>query len=245
MTGEKEISGILVSVREDGRTVLTEYESKNVLSNLDIPITRTVLAEGKLEAVDAARELKYPVVMKISSPEIVRKSDIGGVKIGLTSEIEVRQAFEDIVRNARDYDESADIHGVVVQEYIPDAREVVVRITRDRSFGPTIMFGLGGIWVEVLEDVSFRLAPVSEGDAKDMIKEINGYPILSGTRGGPPADIAALGNIIQKTSQLPIEHEEVSEVDLNPVFVLDEGKGAEVVDAQIILEETEEEIEEE
>lgn len=237
----KKTSKIIKSARKEGRTVLTEYESKNILDNFDIPVTETILATNKLKAVRAARNLKYPVVMKISSPDIIHKSDAGGVNVGLTSEIEVRQAYENITENAKAYNRSADIQGVVVQKYVPDAREVVIGITQDRSFGSTAMFGLGGVWVEVLEDVSFRLAPVSEKDAEEMIKEINGYPILSGARGEAPSDISALVNIIQKMSKLPTKYEEISEVDLNPVFALDKGKGATVIDAQIILKETEEE----
>lgn len=245
MSDKKEISKILSSAIEEGRNTLTEYESKKVLSNWSIPVTETKLATTKIEAVNAARELKYPVVMKISSPDIIHKSDIGGVQVGLTSEIEVRHAFDDLISNVRSYDKNAKIHGVVVQKYVPDAREVVAGITQDKSFGPTVMFGLGGVWVEVLEDISFRLAPLSEKDAREMIEEISGYPVLSGGRGGTPADIDAVADILQKISQLPKKFEKISEIDLNPIFVLDNGQGAQVVDAQIILKEIEAEESEE
>lgn len=241
MSDNEEILEVFDSVREGDRTVLTEYESKEILSKWDVPVAETRLATDKLEAVDAARDLKYPVVMKIASPDITHKSDAGTVRIGLTSEIEVRQAFEDIVANAKAYDASADIRGVVVQKYLPDAQEVIVGVTQDQSFGPTVMFGLGGIWIEVLEDVSFRLAPVSEEDAEEMVKEIDGYPILSGARGENPVDIEALVEIIRKTSELSVEYEEITELDLNPVFAFEEGEGVMVVDAQIILKEVEEE----
>lgn len=241
MSDDEEILEVFDSAREEDRTVLTEYESKEILSKWDVSVAETRLATDKLEAVDAARDLKYPVVMKIASPDITHKSDAGTVRIGLTSEIEVRQAFEDIVANAKAYDASADIRGVVVQKYLPDAQEVIVGVTQDRSFGPTVMFGLGGIWVEVLEDVSFRLAPVSEEDAEKMVKEIDGYPILSGVCGESPVDIEALVEVIRKTSELSVEHEEITELDLNPVFAFEEGEGATVVDAQIILKEAEEE----
>lgn len=244
MSDNEEVLEIFESVREEDRTVLTEYESKEVLSKWGVPVAETKLAADKLEAVDAARDLKYPVVIKIASPDITHKSDAGAVRIGLTSEIEVRQAFEDTVANARAYDDSADIRGVVVQKYLPDAQEVIVGVTQDQSFGSTVMFGLGGIWVEVLEDVSFRLAPVSEEDAEEMIEEIGGYPILSGARGEGPVDLEALVGVIRKTSELSVKYEEITELDLNPVFAFEKGKGAKVVDAQIILKEIEEEEEE-
>lgn len=239
MSDKKEISKILDSAIDDERNTLTEYESKKVLSNWEIPVTETRLATTKIEAVNAARELKYPVVMKISSPDIIHKSDIEGVQVGLTSEIEVRHAFDDIISNAKSYNENAEIQGVVVQKYVPDAREVVAGIIQDQSFGPTVMFGLGGVWVEVLEDVSFRLAPLSEKDAREMIEETTGYPVLSGERGRTPADIEVIVDILQKISQLPTDFEKISEIDLNPIFVLDKGQGAQVIDAQIILKEIE------
>lgn len=237
----KEITNVLDSVREEGRSNLTEIESKKVLSASEIPVTETILAEDELEAVDAARELKYPVVMKVASPDIIHKSDIGGVRVGLTSEIEVRQAYNDILENAEGFDRSADVRGVLVQRYVPDAQEVIVGITQDSTFGPTVMFGLGGVWVEILEDISFRLAPVSKEDAEEMIQEIGGYPVLSGARGETRLDIDALVEIIVKTSQLPMEYDSISEIDLNPIFVMEEGKGAEAVDARIFLKEEESE----
>lgn len=237
----KEITNVLDSVREEGRFNLTEIESKKVLSASEIPVTETILAEDELEAVDAARELKYPVVMKVASPDIIHKSDIGGVRVGLTSEIEVRQAYNAILENAEGFDRSADVRGVLVQRYVPDAQEVIIGITQDSTFGPTVMFGLGGVWVEILEDISFRLAPVSKEDAEEMIQEIGGYPVLSGARGETRLDINALVEIIVKTSQLPMEYDSISEIDLNPIFVMEEGKGAEAVDARIFLKEEESE----
>lgn len=242
MSDENKISEILDSVSEEGRRTLTEYESKQVLSNWDVSVTETIFAENKLEAVDAARELKYPVVMKISAPEITDKSSIDGVRVGLTSEIEVRQAFGDIMASARTNVEKENIQGVVVQQYVPEATEVVMEVTPDPSFGPTVMFGLSGLWIEVLEDKSFRLAPVSEEDAMEMIKEIDGSPILHGAQGATPADIDALADIIQKISELPVEYEQVSELYLDSVFAFENS--ASVIDAQIVLSEIEEEKEE-
>jgi acyl-CoA synthetase (NDP forming) len=237
MSDKEEIVEILNTAREQNRRELTEYESKRVLSAWDIPTTRTELARNVLEAVRAARRLKYPVVMKIASPDILHKSDAGGVVTGLRSELEVRQIFNQIMANARDYRKDAVVWGVTVQEYLPQAREVIIGTLQDPSFGPTLMFGLGGILVEVLKDVSFRLAPVSAEDAREMIQEIKGFSILKGIRGEPLADIQALVDILQKVGRLASEFEEISEIDINPVFVFEEGRGAMAVDARLILKE--------
>ncbi len=237
MSGKEEISERLESIRGEGRTVLTEYESKQVLSNWGVSITDTRLAKSKLEAVDAARDLKYPVVMKISSQDIVNKSEVGGVRVGISSEIEVRQAFEDLKLNAKSVYEDTNIEGVVVQEYVPDAKEIIIGIIQDPSFGPTLTFGLSGVWSETLQDLSYRLAPVSEDDAKEMVKEINGYPILAGTEEEGPVDIEGIVDIIKKTSEIPMEFREISEIALTPVFAFSKGDGAIVVDAHITLKE--------
>ncbi len=235
MTDKEEISEILESVRGEGRTTLTEYESKEVLSRWGVPVAKTILATEELEAVDAARDLKYPVVMKVSSPDVPNKEEVEGVRTGISSEIEVRQAFEDLKLNAKSVYEDADIKGVVVQEYMPEAREVVIGIIQDPSFGATVTFGLGGVWVKVLQDMSYRLAPVSEKDAKEMIREISGYPILSGVGGQFPSDIEGIVELIKKVSELPFEFREISEIDLDPVFVFERGNGVSIIDAEITL----------
>jgi len=237
MAAHKKVAEILSSMRESGRRELLEHESKKVLAAWEIPTTRVELARDAAEAVTAARELKYPVVMKISSPNIIHKSDAGGVKVGLSSEMEVRQAFKEVVENARAYRPKAKILGVTIQEYVPHAREVIVGALQDPTFGATVMFGLGGVWVEALKDVSFRLAPLNADDAREMISEIKGYPILGGIRGEPPADINAIVDVLQKVGQLEYEFPEISEMDINPLFVFDKGKGAIAVDARIILKE--------
>ena len=237
MAAHKKVAEILSSVRGLGRRELLEHESKQVLAAWDIPTTRVELARDAAEAVKAARELKYPVVMKISSPDIIHKSDAGGVRVGLSSELEVREAFEEIMDNARAYRPKANILGVTVQEYVPRAREVIVGTVQDPTFGATVMFGLGGVWVEVLKDVSFRLAPLTVVDAKEMISEIKGYPILAGIRGESEADIDAIVDILRKAGQLAHEFPEIVEMDINPIFVFDRGKGATAIDARIILKE--------
>ncbi len=235
MQNKERITQLIRSARDSDRRELTEYESKQILSLWGIPIVRTELARNVSEAVQVARKLGYPVVMKIASPEILHKSEAKGVRVGLNSESEVRQAFEQIISNATMYKKDAEIWGVTVQERIPPAREVIIGLVQDGAFGPTVMFGLGGIWVEVLKDVSFSLAPVSELDAWEMIHEIRGYPVLEGMRGEKMADLKALVDILQKIGLLAIEFKNIGEIDLNPVFAFEAGKGARVADARIIL----------
>jgi len=235
---KKKVTEILNSVYKDGRRELMELESKQVLAAWGVPVNRTELARDLSEAVKVAREVRYPIVLKIASPDIIHKSEAKGVKVGLSSELELRQSFGELINNARTYKPDAKILGVTIQEYLPPAREVIVGALQDPSFGPTVMFGLGGVWVEVLEDISFRLAPLSAEDAREMIQEIKGYPVLAGIRGTPPADVGALIGIIQKVGQIAHEFSEITEMDLNPIFAFDNGKGAVVADARIILVES-------
>lgn len=235
---KKNVAEILNSARKDGRRELMELESKRVLAAWGVPVNRTELARDLSEAVKVAREVRYPIVLKIASPDIIHKSEAKGVKVGLSSELELRQSFGELIDNARAYKRDAKILGLTIQEYLPPAREVIVGALQDPSFGATVMFGLGGVWVEVLEDISFRLAPLSAEDAREMIQEIKGYPVLAGIRGTLPADVGALVDIIQKVGQLAHEFSEITEMDLNPIFAFDDGKGAVVADARIILVES-------
>ncbi len=232
---KKKVAEILNSLRKDGRRELMEFESKQVLAAWGVPVNRTELARDLSEAVKVAREVRYPIVLKITSPDIIHKSEAKGIKVGLSSELELRQSFGELIDNARAYKPDAKILGVTIQEYLPPAREVIVGALRDPSFGATVMFGLGGVWVEVLKDISFRLAPLSAEDAREMIQEIKGYPVLAGIRGAPQADVNALVDIIQTVGQLVHEFPEITEMDLNPIFAFDDGKGAVVADARIIL----------
>lgn len=235
---KKKVVEILNSVKAKGRRELSELESKQVLAAWEIPVNRTELARDADEAVKIAREVHYPLVVKIASPDILHKSEAKGVKVGIGSELELRQAFGEVTNNARAHNPRANILGVTIQEYLPPAREVIVGALQDRSFGATVMFGLGGVWVEVLKDISFRLAPVSAEDAREMIQEIKGYPVLAGIRGAPPADVEALVGIIQKVGQLAHEFPEITELDINPIFTFDAGKGAVAADARIVIGET-------
>jgi len=183
-----------------------------------------------------AQQIGYPVVMKIMSPDIVHKSDAGGVKVNLKNEAAVREAFRTIMTNAKAYNASAHIHGVAVQEMAPWGTEVIVGAVNDPTFGPTVMFGMGGIFVEVLKDVTFRVAPVSAEQAMEMIKEIRAAPILQGVRGEAERDRAALADVLSRYSQLVWDFvDDIAESDANPVLVYEKGQGVKLVDARIIL----------
>ena len=220
----------------DGRDSLTEIEAKEVFSAYGLPITRTRLAKSEEDAVKLANEVGYPVVMKIVSPDILHKSDAGGVKVNIKDEPAVRDAFRTIMANAKDYKKDANIHGIAVQEMAPWGTEVILGSVNDPTFGPTMMFGLGGIFVEVLKDVTFRVAPVSSSQALRMLGEIRGAPILAGVRGEAPRDRQALADTICAYSTMILDlADEILESDANPVLVYGEGKGVKVVDARIIL----------
>jgi len=227
---------VIAKVREDGRSVLTEIEAKQVFSAFRLPITTTRLASSEEEAIRMANEIGYPVVMKIVSPEIIHKSDAGGVKVNIKDDAAAREAYRTILANAKAYKADANIHGVAIQEMAPWGTEVILGSVNDPTFGPTVMFGLGGIFVEVLKDVTFRVTPVTNGQALHMLGEIRGAPVLAGTRGEPPRDRQALASVLCDYSNMILSlQDEISESDANPVLVYAEGKGVKVVDARIIL----------
>jgi len=218
----------------EGRYVLMEPEAKRLCIEYGIPVPRFELARSVEEAVEHAERIGYPVVLKVVSPQVVHKTDVGGVFLNVSNREEVREAYRKVVENTLNRIPSAEIVGVLVEEQVKEGVEVIVGAFRDRQFGPTVMFGLGGVFVEVLDDVSFRVAPVSEADAEEMIREIRGYRILRGYRGRPPADLEAVKEIILKVSRMVTELREIGEVDLNPIHVYEEGAVA--VDVKIILE---------
>ena len=227
---------IIANARTEGRGSLTEIEAKQVFTLYGLPVTATVLAHNEDEAAALANKVGYPVVMKIVSPEILHKSDAGGVKVNIKDEAAVRDAYRTILANAKAYNASANIHGVAVQEMAPWGTEVILGSVNDATFGPTMMFGLGGIFVEVLKDVTFRVAPVSPAQALRMLGEIRGGPILNGVRGEAPRDKAVLADTICRYANMILDlSDEISESDANPVLVYEEGKGVKVVDARIIL----------
>jgi acetate---CoA ligase (ADP-forming) len=236
-TGNREAAlKIIEGARAAGRDSLTEVEAKLVFKAYGMPVTHNLLSTSEDEAVKLANEIGYPVVLKIVSPDILHKSDAGGVKVNVKDDASVREAYQTILANAKAYKADADIHGIVIQEMAPWGTEVILGSVNDPTFGPTMMFGLGGIFVEVLKDVTFRVTPVSPGQAKNMLTEINGAPILAGVRGEAPRDCEALLDTIVKYSQMVFELEdEIDESDANPVLVYEEGKGLKVADARVIL----------
>jgi len=199
-----------------------------------IPVTRFKVALTQDEASGFADQIGYPVVLKIVSPDILHKWDLGGVILNLKNTTDVKNAYDKILENAKRHKPDAKIVGVLVQEMAPSSTEVIVGSIKDPQFGPALMFGLGGVFVEVLKDVTFRIAPITETDAREMITEVKGYPILKGYRGQPPADIDAIVEILMNTSRLVIDRMEIKELDLNPIMVYENG--AKTVDARIILE---------
>jgi len=227
---------IIAVARAEGRNALTETEAKQIFSAYGLPIAQTRLVKSEDEAVEIAKSIGFPVVMKIISPDIVHKSDAKGVKVNIKDEADVRETYKTILENAKIYKADANIHGIAVQEMAPWGTEVIVGSVNDPTFGPTIMFGLGGIFVEVLKDVTFRVAPVNKSQIEQMLLEIRGAPMLKGVRGELPRDRAALVDILfQYAIMVSDLADEVSETDANPVLVYEEGKGVKVVDARIIL----------
>jgi acetyl-CoA synthetase (ADP-forming) len=217
----------------EGRNWLLEPEAKEICKAYDLPVTRLGIATNEDEAVKLAKEIGYPVVLKIVSPNIIHKSDIGGVLIGLKNDEEVLSGYRQIINNVKKNKPDAIINGVVVQEMAPPSTEVIIGVTKDPQFGHVIMFGLGGIFVELFKDVSFRVIPISKKDAEEMITEIRGYVLLKGYRGRPPADINSLINALLTVSQMIEENHEINEMDLNPILVYENG--IKIVDARIVI----------
>ncbi len=212
---------------------LTEADSKKVLAAYGIPVTKEEPAASAAGAVAAARRIGYPVALKVLSPDIPHKTEAGGIRLNLCSDAAVRRAFAEIMKSARAYAPRAALDGVLVQEMLEPGVEAIVGITRDPVFGPAVMFGLGGILVEVLQDVSFRVAPLSRADAAEMIREVKGARLLSGVRGRAAADLKALSDVILKVSQLALDYADViEELDINPLVVY--PKGVRVADALIV-----------
>ena len=227
---------IIAAVRADGRTSLTEIESKRIFGAYGLPVVSTELATSEDEAVKLAEANGYPVVLKIVSPDILHKSDAGGVKVNLKDEAGVRSAYQEILKNAKAYKADANVHGIAVQHMAPWATEIIIGSINDATFGPTVMFGLGGIFVEVLKDVTFRVAPIAEAEAAAMLDEIKSAPILDGVRGESARDKAALADVLAKYAFMVADlADEVKESDANPVLVYEKGDGVKVVDARIIL----------
>ncbi len=230
---------IIKSCFQKGQTYLGELDGLEVLKCYGFNTLETTLAENKDKAVEIANNAGYPVVMKIVSSQIIHKSDAGGVKVGLNNAEEVRHTYDEIVSNAKQFDPEAQIDGVLIQKVAPSGREIIMGVNRYPIFGPLIMFGFGGIFVEIFKDVVFRIAPIGRNNAARMIRNVKVFPLLNGYRGKPQVDIETLQKLLVSLSDLVMDHPEIRELDINPLLVHREGEGATVADVRIILSEPE------
>ena len=230
----EKVKKIFEKIEKENRNFITEIEAKEILEAYKIPVAKTKLAKSKEDAINIANEMNFPLVAKIVSPQIIHKSDVGGVILNIKNKDELASAYDKIISNVKSKVPNAEIIGIAVQEMVPQGIESIIGSTKDVQFGPTIMFGLGGIFVEVMKDVSFRIAPFSKSIALDMIKELNGKAILEGARGEKPKDIESLSDAISRISQLVTDFPIIKELDANPTLVYENG--IRVVDARIILD---------
>ncbi|HUL40146.1 MAG TPA: acetate--CoA ligase family protein [Methanomassiliicoccales archaeon] len=224
----------LKKARSEGRVSLSEAEGKEILKAYGVPVPREALADTEDKAVAAANKIGYPVVMKVESPDIAHKTDVGGVVVDLKSDEEVRKQFNLMLSRVRERAPRARVDGVSIQQ-MKSGREVIVGMVRDDQFGPVITFGLGGIFVEVLKDVSQRIVPLSDVDVWEMISSIKAYPILTGARGKKPADIPALREVIVRVAQIAVDNPSITELEINPVIVGDLEQGVSAVDALVVI----------
>lgn len=226
-------SEIIQQAVAQNRTALTEYEAKEFLGNLGLPVTEQMLVETKEAAVSAAKKIGYPIVMKLMAEDIVHKTDVGAVKLDIKNESEIKSTFNELMKIP-----SQTKKHVSIQEMAPKPiTELIVGTLQDPQFGPAIMFGIGGILVEIMKDVSFRICPITEFDADEMIHEIKAFKILDGFRGSPKADLKALISLLKTISEISMDYLEIDQMDLNPVFIYE--KGIKIVDARIILKTSE------
>ena len=220
----------------NGDKSLSEHQSKALLGLYGIPVTREQVATSAREAARMAEEIGFPVVLKIDSPDILHKSEAGAIRLNVDSPEAATRFYDEIIANAQTHDTNARINGVLVQEMIRGGTEVIIGMSQDPQFGPTVAFGLGGIFVEVLKDISLRVAPLSTSDAEQMVKEIKGYQILQGVRGKKPSDIAAIVDVLLRISRLAQDCKDtITEIDINPLIVFDEGRGVKAADALVVL----------
>jgi acyl-CoA synthetase (NDP forming) len=223
----------ILKARREGRSALYEFEAEKLAKSFGIPVVRAGLAKTESESVAIAKKIGFPLVMKIVSQDILHKSDVGGVKTDINSSSEVKAAFKEIVRNVKKAKKDARIEGIYIQKMESKSFEFVVGGARDRQFGPTVMFGMGGIYVELYKDVSFRLAPVSDEDAETMLDEIRAAPLLKGFRGSRPLDSAAIISVIQKVGSMLSNIQAIDSIDINPLLVYE--KGCKAVDVRVVL----------
>ena len=227
------IKQIIEKAKNENRYLLTEIEAKQVFKEAGLQVTDTRLTTNKKDAIDTSMEMGFPVALKIVSPDIMHKTEAKGVKLNLKTGDEVAKAFDEIMASAEEKFPNANIHGISVQRMATPGLEIILGSNVDEQFGSVLMFGLGGIFVEVMKDVSFGITPITKRDAREMIHNIKGYPLLNGFRGTPRIDVANLESWLLKLSDFAQSYPEVKELDLNPVFAY--AQGAMVVDARIIL----------
>jgi acetyl coenzyme A synthetase (ADP forming)-like protein len=229
------VAKVFEETRQAGRVTIGDFEARTILDAYGLRIPKSELAETPEEAVEIASQIGYPVVLKIASPDILHKTDVGGVRVGLQSAQDVRDAFELMVYRAQRYVEGARIWGCLVQEMMPKGLEVLVGMNRDPQFGPLVTFALGGIYVEILKDATFRVAPFSKHEAKQMLDEIRAHALLDGVRGNPPVDKEAIIDALLRIGQLVTDFPEIAELDINPLMVFEESQGAIAIDMRLVL----------
>lgn len=232
---KKAVSRIINKAKREKRSFLLEQEALNVFKAYGLPVVDSAMVTNEDDAVKAAERFGYPVVMKIASPDILHKFDVKGVRLNLKNENDVVNSYREIVANVRSHKPNAKISGMTVQKMIEDGKEAIIGMNRDVHFGPLLMFGLGGVYVEAIKDVTFRLAPIRTLGAIRMIKSIRAYKILEGARGEEPSDIDAIAECLERISQLVVDIEDILELDINPLIVFSKGNGCKVVDARIII----------
>ncbi len=230
------VANIIKNAQEAEREHLTDAEVREVLTAYGFPMPRFAVSGSAAEAVAFQKELGSPVVLKIESPDILHKSDIGGVKVNLHSEEEITAAYEEIMQNALKVTTAERIEGIMVQEMVSGGREVALGTVKDPNYGPMIMFGLGGIFIEIFKDVVFRVAPITDAEADEMMESIKGYPILKGARGEKPVDFAKLREIMLRLSQLLTDFPQIMEMDVNPLLANPVAELTKAVDARIRIE---------
>jgi acetyltransferase len=218
------------------KTRILGLESMDILSSYGIPVVDSRIAKNLPEAVRISEEIGYPVVMKIVSPDISHKTDVGGIRLNLKHADDVERAYNTMMSDVRHYMHNAQISGVQIQKMLSGGKEVIIGMNRDPQFGPLLMFGLGGTYVEFLRDVSFAVAPISIDDAKHMVTSIKTYPLIAGVRGEQPSDIGSIIDALMKVSQLSMDFPEIMEFEINPLMVMQEGKGCVAMDVRFTID---------
>lgn len=233
MSSREQFITALNLAKKEGRNFLLEPECDEILRAYGVPVIESFFVKTSEDAAQAAKKLGFPIVEKVVSPDVIHKSDVGGVKVNISTEEQAAKSFDEIRESLKEKMPNARFYGIYMQKMLNGGIETIVGATRDPQFGTVVVFGLGGIFVEVLKDVSFRVAPISLDDGMEMIGEIKAAPILNGLRGSKPVDKKALANVLVASGRLLLENEEISSLDLNPVMALPDKALA--VDSRIIL----------